>query len=76
MEAHTEIEGRMLLIDFYTHGGVLKGYRNSLGVPEEPDDELEIEVVSVIDEETGENLIGLVDSHEAELTEACYNSLQ
>ena len=34
----------------YTCSKAYRGYRNSLGVPEEPDDDPEVDIVSVLDE--------------------------
>jgi hypothetical protein len=76
MECHTEIDGKKLLVDFFTSGGILKGYRNYYGVPEEPDDEVEVEIVSIVDEETGDNQMDLLDTHEAELVESCMSTLE
>lgn len=34
----------------YTRSKAYRGYRNSLGVPEEPDEDAEVEIESVVDE--------------------------
>jgi hypothetical protein len=35
----------------YTCTKAYKGYRNSLGVPEEPDEDADVEILSVLDED-------------------------
>lgn len=70
MTATVHVE-REVIVEFSIHGPY-RGYRNSMGVPEEPDEPLNIEIESITDEEG--NKIDLVPDEEDRLAEELYKN--
>lgn len=65
---YTLEDGREIVVDFSCYGAT-KGYRNSLGVPEEPDEDPSIELNSITDEDGNE--IKVSENEQLTIEEAC-----
>lgn len=59
----------------FTHYPGCRGSRDKYGVPLEPDDEPEIEITSVEDIHTGEELLPLSDLTFLKIEQLCWNHL-
>ena len=57
----------------FEYTGPHRGYRDSMGVPEEPDDEAEIEILSITDED--EKVVKTTEKEDEIITQACFDSL-
>lgn len=59
----------------YTYTPACRGYRNSLGVPEEPDEDEDLDIKTVIDEKGIDRLSELTDSQVKELMDECMSDM-
>ena len=59
----------------YTYTPASRGYRNSLGVPEEPDEDEDLDIETVIDENGNDRLSELTDSQVKELIDECMSDM-
>lgn len=59
----------------YTYTPASRGYRNSLGVPEEPDEDEDLDIKTVIDEKGIDRLSELTYSQVKELIDECMSDM-
>ena len=71
MTTYALIDNREVVIDFL-YSAPFKYCK----VFNTPDDPAEVEIISVVYTDTGEDAMGLVDTHEYELTGACFNEME